>query len=354
MTSGPTFASSVSGNRLPALDGLRAVAVLGVIASHSGLFGLGWIGVDLFFGLSGYLITGILLDAKDVGTGARAFFVPFYIRRALRILPLAWAVILLMAAVRGEWSGVGWYIGYLVNWLPATPPPRDLGHFWSLAVEEQFYTLWPALVFFMSRRTLWRATIGVLVVDAACRALFSLWPPDFATGQWLDLATFARADTLAVGALLAQYERRGSLARIGRWAMPAAIVAGGAIVGIRLAERAGVTALLTYNLKWPVIAIGVGAVLVMTLTNPPSMLRWRWLRWIGQVSYGVYVIHALFGGWLHDTFPLEQAPLIFALQVGITLPLAAASWYLFESPILSQKRRWPMPVRRPIRERLAA
>jgi len=241
-----------------------------------------------------------------------------------------------------------------VNWLPETPLPRDLGHFWSLAVEEQFYTLWPALVFFLPRRALWRATIGLLLVDMLCRAVFSIWPPEFATGQWLDLATFARADTLAIGALLAQQERRGSLAGAAHWATPAAIMAGGAMIGIRLTERAGIAGLLTYNLKWPVIAIGVGAVLVVALSNPPAFLRWRALRWIGQVSYGVYVIHALFGGWLHDTFPLDQAPLIFALQLGITLPLAAASWYLFESPILSQKRRWPMPVPRAARERLAA
>jgi hypothetical protein len=94
-------------DRLPALDGVRAVAVLGVIASHSGLFGLGWLGVDIFFGLSGYLITGILLDGKAAATSARGYFVPFYIRRSLRILPLAWAVAILMAGIRGERGGLG-------------------------------------------------------------------------------------------------------------------------------------------------------------------------------------------------------------------------------------------------------
>src|SRR5438105_4405762 len=84
----PVGANTQAEARLRALDGVRAIAVLGVIASHAGIFGLGWIGVDIFFGLSGYLITGIF-DAKAIKPAARDYFVPFYMRRALRILPLA-------------------------------------------------------------------------------------------------------------------------------------------------------------------------------------------------------------------------------------------------------------------------
>jgi peptidoglycan/LPS O-acetylase OafA/YrhL len=337
-----TDVHAAGGKRLPALDGIRAIAVLGVIASHSGLFGLGWLGVDVFFGLSGYLITGILLDAKESGGGARAYFLPFYMRRALRILPLAWLVALVAAGLRDEWSGLGWYIGYLVNWLPSSPPPRDLGHYWSLAVEEQFYTLWPALVYFASRQTLRRATIGLILLDVACRLVVSLWPPDFATPQFRDLATFARADSLLVGALLAQRERSHGWGREKAWAWPACLLAAITVVVIRVVERQDAVPLLTYNLKWPVIALGVGAGLLAVLNRPPRWLQWGWLVWIGKVSYGIYVIHALFGAWLHAHFPLSQAPLIFLLQLAFTLPLAAASWYGFESPLLSLKRYWPM------------
>jgi len=91
-------------------------------------------------------------------------------------------------------------------------------------------------------------------------------------------------------------------------------------------------------------ALGVWAGLLVVLTRPPRVLQWFWLRWIGQISYGVYVIHALFGHWLHEHF--SSAPVVFVLQLGITIPLAALSWYLFESPILTQKRRWPMPSKR--------
>jgi peptidoglycan/LPS O-acetylase OafA/YrhL len=333
-------------DRLPALDGVRAIAVLGVIASHSGIFGLGWVGVDIFFGLSGYLITGILLDGKAAAPRARRFFVPFYVRRSLRILPLAWAVVIVMAGLRGEWSGVGWYMGYLVNWLPQSPPPRDLGHYWSLAVEEQFYLAWPAVVFFCSSRTLWRATIAIIAIDIVFRIGVSMWPPAFVTPQLRDLATFARADTLAVGALLAQRERNHGWGREVSWALPVCVSAGAAIVAIRKLELLEIAPVLTYNFKWPLIALGVWGGLLFVLTRPPRALQWGWLMWIGQVSYGIYVIHALLGDWLHSRFTLAQAPLIFALQLAMTLPLAGASWYLFESPILAQKRRWPMPSRR--------
>jgi len=330
--------------RLPALDGVRAIAVIGVIASHAGVFNLGWIGVDIFFGLSGYLITGILLDAKAADAAGRQFFVPFYMRRALRILPLAWAAAVLTAFVRQEWSGLIWYVTYIVNWLGYSPAPRDLGHYWSLAVEEQFYLVWPAIVYFASRRGLLAATVAFIGIDVLCRFGFSMWPPAFATDQFLGLATFARADTLAVGALLAQRERNSGWGREASWAWPVAILSGLVIVGIRKLEVAQALPMLTYNLKWPVIALGVWAGLLVVLTRPPRVLQWFWLRWIGQISYGVYVIHALFGHWLHEHF--SSAPVVFVLQLGITIPLAALSWYLFESPILTQKRRWPMPSKR--------
>ncbi len=330
--------------RLPALDGVRALAVVGVIASHAGIFNLGWVGVDIFFGLSGYLITGILLDARAANPTARAFFVPFYMRRALRILPLAWAAALLTAFVRHEWSGLVYYVLYVVNWLGYSPPPSDLGHYWSLAVEEQFYLVWPAIVFLASRRGLLAATVGLILVDVVCRFGVSMWPPAFATDQFLGLATFARADTLAVGALLAQRERSGGWGREAAWAWPIAIASAIALVTIRKLEVAHALPILTYNLKWPVIALGVWAGLLVVLTRPPQVLKWFWLRWIGQISYGVYVIHALFGHWLHAHF--ASGRVVFVLQLGITIPLAALSWYLFESPILSQKWRWPMPSRR--------
>ena len=129
------------------------------------------------------------------------------------------------------------------------------------------------------------------------------------------------------------------------WALPIAVACGVALMVLRALEHRQIMPFAVYNLKWPVVALGVGAGLLFVLTNPPRFLEWRPLAWIGKVSYGVYVINAAFGGWLHDHFSLEQAPLIFVIQLALTLPLAALSYYLFEAPILSLKSRWPMPAR---------
>lgn len=327
---------------LPALDGVRALSVVGVVASHAGVFGLGWVGVDIFFGLSGFLITGILMDAKAARPTAREFFVPFYARRSLRILPLAWLVAVAMSAYRGQFSGLPFYAGYIVNWLPHSPPPRDLGHYWSLAVEEQFYLVWPAVVFFTSKRTLWYVTFGVIALDVACRFAVSAWDPPLSTHQFRDLASFARADSLAVGALLAQRQRSTGFGKEKHWALPVAVFVGVAMFAIRALEQRKLYYFFTYNLKWPLLALGVGGGLLYVLDRAPRPLKWRWMVWLGEISYGVYVIHSCFAHFLHRRF--SSPPLIFVLQLALTIPAAALSWYLFETPILRNKRRWPMPT----------
>jgi peptidoglycan/LPS O-acetylase OafA/YrhL len=346
MVGGPAVAGfGPFDGRIAGLDGVRAVAVLGVIASHSGLINLGWVGVDLFFGLSGYLITGILLDSKQGARTAREFFVAFYMRRTLRIFPLALAFALVIGLLTvlagGDASGLGWYLVYLVNWLPESPEPSVLGHYWSLAVEEQFYLVWPAVVYLASRHQLLRISVGLLVFDVAYRLALSTIDAEGVTNQFRDLSTPARADSLILGALLAQTQRLTGWGSLPRYAPWITILALAGIVGVRLLEKSGVPFALTYNLKWPVVALAVGSGLMWVLHRPLFFLEWSWMRWLGKVSYGVYIIHAPFGRMLHEWFPSSQSLLIFALQLVFTWPLAALSWYLFEAPILRLKRYWP-------------
>ncbi len=345
----PTIAEATQTSlpvRQPALDGVRAVAVMLVLAAHANLFKLGGLGVDIFFGLSGYLITGILLDAKAAHPSKRDYFVPFYMRRALRILPLAWAVALIAAAIEGQWSGLLWYMGYLVNWLPNDPPPDVLGHYWSLAVEEQFYLVWPAVVLFAPRREASDDHGRGDPVRHLCR--FDRFDVAARLRQLLSFsafATFARADTLAVGALLAQLERiAGTPCPAHRLGVGRGARCGGRHFGSPSAGEPGPGAAADLQPEMadrrrrrgrcpsdrPGPAPGL----------PPMVLD----EWIGQISYGVYVIHALLSRPLHARF--DSPVVVFVLLLGLTLPLAALSWYFFEAPILAQKHRWPMPSAR--------
>ncbi len=174
-----------------------------MILFHAGVFSIGWAGVDLFFGISGLLITRILLDAKAADTSLGAYPRPFYARRAVRILPIAWLVVVIVAATTRQWAGAAWYASFAVNWMPNPPAPRALGHYWTLAVEEQFYLVWPLVVYLATPRLLGLCCAAVPVLDLATRALFVRWHPAFAPAHFLGNATFARADTLAVGAWLA-------------------------------------------------------------------------------------------------------------------------------------------------------
>src|SRR5207248_1001204 len=157
-----------------------------------------------------------------------------------------------------------------------------------------------------------RISFGIIALDVLCRfGVTVIHRPWFATDAFIGLATFARADALVIGALLAQRERSTGWGREKRWAVPVALASAAVIVVIRALEKASMFPILTYNLKWPVIGIGVGAGLLYVLIWPPRWLEWRWLAWIGQISYGIYVIHSCFGYFLHGNF--KSAPVWFVL-----------------------------------------
>jgi peptidoglycan/LPS O-acetylase OafA/YrhL len=344
----------------PQLDALRALAVSAVACHH-------WVpaipptlqlgaSVQLFFVLSGFLITGILLDAKSqaraAGGGLRTVLLMFYIRRSLRIFPLYYLVLLAAVVanippVRESWP---WHFAYATNYycVHTGTWPGALSHFWSLAVEEQFYLVWPLVVLFVPDRRLSLVFAAFIVTGPLFR-----WFGDHtglnAEQKWY-LATPGSFDSLGLGALLAYYRRHdlpGWAARI-RWSSPwTAVILLGAFVPIAFSS-AGWTHFGFLSLT---IASGVFACVINAAVNripgpAGRMLEWRPLVYLGTISYGVYVLHNFsFSLWVKMTrhfpgLPRGQAAwLVFAALT--TVAGAMALWHGFERPINRQKRRFP-------------
>ncbi len=365
-----------SSTHYPALDGIRGIAVLGVLVLHgvlvpvatkadawvAAIANLGFTGVDIFFVLSGFLITGILIDAK----GAPNYFRNFYARRSLRIFPLYFVTLILLLALAPGADGErlrelqGWHWAYLVNIPVAIYGWTELpltAHWWSLAVEEQFYLVWPIMVWALSRERFRRFAWCVVVGASAIRiGLFlahwlGMIDPHFIMANYV--LTPMRADGLAVGGLIALSLREpGGAQRLRRLVQPLAIVSALGITGLWI--RHG-----EYNsigrdfqvIGYPCVAAGAAALLIAAITGPDGSrlrrtLEGRWLRFFGKYSYAMYVIHPIVGYVLYEAFP--PAPVAgsgivagvarFVVLVACTVPPAVLSWVALERPMLSLKR----------------
>lgn len=231
--------------RIPALDGIRGVAVLLVVLVHTGLLAWGWIGVDLFFALSGFLITGILLEAKAAGgAGWDDYFKPFYLRRALRILPLAYAAMLIVlpfAPIVGLGTPaptreVMWFVAYVSNWRiwPRGSISWQLNHFWSLAVEEQFYLLWPLVVSVLDARRLRYVCAIFLIAAPALRCVVAVLGYSTSYGHLFENITPLRMDALAAGSLLAALRYTGDF---DLWAKRAPLGLAAGAIGFAAVQR---------------------------------------------------------------------------------------------------------------------
>ena len=389
-----TPATSVAvGQRLLALDGIRGLALIAVLCFHYaatwvprnpvdrlvlGVFNSGWTGVDLFFVLSGFLITGILLDTRDDAH----YFRNFYARRTLRIFPLYYGVLaaVMIAApaliprvrtmdmlVTLRESGV-WFWTYLINvriaavhsWDPAVP--GRLMHFWSLAVEEQFYLLWPLIVLAAGRKKLLWVCGGVVLMAFGVRLALILMDsgpvPGFAYTRFVSgyVLLPARADTLAVGAAIACMTRTpGGYAWMRRRATPALAVSLIALVAIAiprgsLSEYSPIVEIIGY----PLLALACASLIVIAMNPAPSITRrsfeWRPLRKVGMLAYGMYVFHyplryelAGVASRLQRVAPngptmLPELLAFIALGFVATLAIAFVSWRCYEAPILRLKQ----------------
>ena len=385
---------ATEGGRVPALDGLRGVAILLVMALH--LYGLvyvfdgdwepnaidswfakamgaGWMGVDLFFVLSGFLITGILLDAKDSST----YFRSFYARRVLRIFPLYYAFIVFMLVVAprfdlGDSASLRdnqvWYWTYLTNvgfsfdgLASAAPFANGHAHLWSLAVEEQFYLVWPFVVLALGRRMLTALVLAMIPVALFIR-LFLI--SDLAPGGVQTIAAYslmpARFDTLALGALLAiGFRSEAGLEPWRRYALP--------VIGVALAVLAAlfVTQDGLSFIDRDVQAVGFtatamlfGGVVLYVVSAPPggtalALLSFQPLRLVGKYSYALYVVHPVIAQTISRRIAERyDVPLVFGSQIPLSVAIALVcgvvsaaaawlSWHVLERHVLKLKRFFP-------------
>ncbi|MGH9468624.1 MAG: acyltransferase family protein [Terriglobales bacterium] len=358
-------------HRIVELDGLRAIAVLAVISFHYTLgsawanrvTGLGWAGVDLFFVLSGFLITSILVASRE----KPQYFSTFYARRALRILPVYYVLLAgyTLAAILlggpqpwGYWTMHALYLSSVVqffhSWLFAAPGfvYAGLAVLWSLSVEELFYLVWAPVVRWIAPRRLWILLAVVIVASPLLR--FLIHTRAFPEYEFLP----ARCDSLAWGAALALL-----LPRANRFRTPLATrlgqvaAAGGGLFCLMVLSTGGSRGnLWMATFGYTLLAISFAGLIGWTVLRAGSgaaicrLLRVRPARSLGTISYTTYLIHypvlTLVGagavavwGWHPSATPAG----VFgrdSLSLALALLLAGASWRWFERPILQWKDRW--------------
>lgn len=369
--------------RIPSLDGLRGIAIILVMLHHFSFYGWetdpttkldlivkqislgGWIGVDLFFVLSGFLITGILVSTKE----DRRYFKNFYMRRFFRIFPLYFGFLLAFifflpvidqagAQIQNQISEQAWYWTYLINWrigFQGWPKYYGIAHFWSLAVEEQFYLIWPAIVYLFSRKNMMLICIILILVSPVIRVIMIMIGNDLAGYT----VTFSRMDALALGGLLALLIREGyysNLVHLTKWPV---VILTGPIVLVYTLWRGSLEAddYFVLALGFSMIALFFAGLLIFARFTPADkgigrIFSSKPLRFFGKYSYGLYVFHHLVSIYLPMYgFSVESIPAIkgshlpgyfgFCLVATIlSIGLAVASWHLWELPFLKLKRHY--------------
>jgi peptidoglycan/LPS O-acetylase OafA/YrhL len=353
---------------MPQLDGLRAIAVILVLIDHwlprelYGRLPLGAYGVNLFFVLSGFLITGILLEsrgkAESAGSSRGSSLRVFYIRRALRIVPAFYLVLILMTAadIPPLRESFAWHAAYLTNFFYFLQG-RFYGaatHFWSLSVEEQFYLLWPCVVLFVPRRALPWVMGAAIATGPLFRLGWIAWGPKVHSTQ--TLLTPSSLDALGLGSLLAWIVRKGEGFDAARRLTRGALLVGLPLLAVvQAAERAGFLPRQAAQLEYTAAAL-IWVWLVARAAEGfrgwfGALLQRKTIMFVGKISYGIYLIH-VFPPFLVNRFELRRffpsslrdtwsTVVQVALWAAITFGYAMLSWTLFERPINALKRFFP-------------
>jgi peptidoglycan/LPS O-acetylase OafA/YrhL len=361
------------------LDALRFFAIMGVIVAHNWrpgpgtwIFGRVWwgeLGVRLFFVLSGFLITGILIGCRELAerNPNRRFFVirQFYIRRFLRIFPIYYVVLIgllifAVAPARAIWPWLFTYTTNIYVW-DNLHFPGAVGHFWTLAVEEQFYLVWPWLMLFLPRRRLVPVLIGFICISPLFRLYASFhYHTDVVSGASTSCTlTIGVIDSLSFGALLAILSRSDSHRERLRWTLtrvclPVGVVGYAVLLAVSHDGGFGLDSHVS-----PALAQTAEALFFCWLVGTASrgfggftgrVLEWRPIAYLGKISYGIYIFHLLvpvafaaaatrLGVAYHD----YGVPNFVATSL-VTFGIAALSWHVLEAPLNGLKRHFRYDV----------
>jgi peptidoglycan/LPS O-acetylase OafA/YrhL len=347
---------------IPALDGLRAVAALAVVGFHARIpgFANGDIGVDIFFALSGFLITSILISGAL--SASRVNYREFYRRRALRLLPAYFAVVIVCVLVEavanygGTFKGAAVSSVYVANWAVAATDMGlgTLAHTWSLSIEEQFYLVWPALLALLLSRLRWNGRsvlIGLAVLALISWLMVVGLALAGAPAKIASNATPTRAVELLIGGMLAVFVATPGLSgALERCRTRSAVSVAGALAGIlllALIPLSGTSEAVDSIVLWPVISVLTCMVIYASMRAVTAVtvpLSGRFMTGVGKRSYGLYLWHfpvlvIIDTRWGLDTWEARLG------GIAITAALVMLSYRYIERPFLERK-----DARRTVRE----
>lgn len=362
-----TIASPVSSQKkyIPQLDGIRGLAILLVVTFHYfgfiKIFSFGWTGVDLFFVLSGYLITSRLYDLKK----EKNYFSKFYTNRALRILPVYYLTLILFYTainlfVKSENVGAfnfynrNWwsFLLFFQNWtfIKEMPAAKHLQHFWSLAVEEQFYLIWPMFIFlFIDKKWLNHLIILLLIIIMFARSLIYVRYPAFEDYPKYFYNTFCRMDSFMIGGCFFLFQDKKIITLFAKYFFIPLIIIAAGIYFTNTKQNNPFTSTVGYT----ILAVFFAGFLNYCIINPGSIIgkcfKAKWLRFMGKVSYGFYIYHWLvllvlqpkLIVWLNRLFFNKEEIILWLsliLCILFSLLLSVISYFYFESYFLKLKK----------------
>lgn len=375
----PRSGPLISLGRIEGLDGLRGVALLMVIIAHLFLLNLGWMGMQSFFVLSGFLITRILIKDKHAAPDFRGFLGLFYLRRVLRVFPLYYSyllVIMLGAWLAGELAPMRehlpWAFSYTYNYFHTVADYQHsyfFSHLWSMSVEEQFYLIWPLVIWLTPSRHLNTLLTAVVLAGPAVRYGIHLsWPPGlgFDLNPRIPLAAYlltpSHLDAFAAGALVNLVRWRPRYVHV-LVALALLLALGMAVNGPGLGPAYPGGPVL--SLGWPLMMPRglqyvwgyslVNLFWVLTIlaivnpANPGAPFQWRLFDWLGKRSYSSYLVHypillAMFPlwGWCQELTGgrLSGTLLLMTVYLPLTFAVADFTYRYIELPTLQLKERF--------------